>query len=411
MKRIQLCVLATALIFGVGCQGVSVSVKDKNGETLLKESMDIYAKMKSFHAKYTWIASYGLGPAVKAEREISFVAPNQYNLNSKIDSGATFVAISSGVDSIGYTTPTSGAVQKAAAASSIAEDKSMMLQHPMFCGTPVLQFFGGSARYGEVVDVSKGAPTVLADEKVLGRPCVPIKYYAKGQNGNTTVWVGKADLLVYQVVYDNAELAKLMSSAEMKKLSGGTAPPKMETRETYSLIEPSAEFKDKTIFEAKVPAGSKVIEVPTQSKQASSPIKEGAVAPNFVVKTLEGKATSLSDFKGKIVLVDFWATWCGPCRESLPITEKLYKQFRDKGLVVMTISDEKKSAVTPFLKENKYTFPCYLDAEGSAFSAYSVESIPTLLIVGRDGKVISCESGFGGEAPIRAALKKAGLSL
>ena len=119
----------------------------------------------------------------------------------------------------------------------------------------------------------------------------------------------------------------------------------------------------------------------------------GCAAPkaanDFKVIPLEEQArtVTLSDFKGKVVLLDFWATWCGPCREAMPEVQSVWEKYHDKGLEVAAITQEERSAVLAFHKDNLYTYPVYLDPTGEASLAYDVQYIPLFVLI-RDGKVI-----------------------
>lgn len=102
---------------------------------------------------------------------------------------------------------------------------------------------------------------------------------------------------------------------------------------------------------------------------------------------MDGKIFKLSDLKGKVALLDFWATWCPPCRDELPIIEKLHKEFKDKNLVVLGISNEDKETIENFLKNNELTFPILLDEKGKAGKSYKVVAIPRLLLIDKTGKI------------------------
>jgi peroxiredoxin len=109
---------------------------------------------------------------------------------------------------------------------------------------------------------------------------------------------------------------------------------------------------------------------------------------NFTLTDLQGKTWTLSDLRGKVVLVNFWATWCPPCRKEMPDLQALYDNFRDQGLVILAISDEETGKVTPFLAERKITYPVMLDG-GKVHTLFQVEGIPKSFVYDRDGKLVA----------------------
>ena len=112
---------------------------------------------------------------------------------------------------------------------------------------------------------------------------------------------------------------------------------------------------------------------------------------------LAGRKWTPADLKGKVAFINFWATWCGPCREELPYVQKLREQLKDrKDVIVLTLNtDEEVGKVAPFMKENKFTFPVLL---GQAYAdSQGINSIPRNWIVSLDGKVMLEGIGFGGE--------------
>lgn len=109
----------------------------------------------------------------------------------------------------------------------------------------------------------------------------------------------------------------------------------------------------------------------------------------FKVESLKsGKHVSLADFKGKVVLVDFWATWCGPCRSIMPTVDELYHRYKDKGFDVMAISAEDKPTVKKFVEAEGYSYPFYLDYAELASGTYKVDEIPRTLVFDREGKLV-----------------------
>ncbi|HXC00438.1 MAG TPA: TlpA disulfide reductase family protein [Terriglobales bacterium] len=111
--------------------------------------------------------------------------------------------------------------------------------------------------------------------------------------------------------------------------------------------------------------------------------------PEFTLKDLSGKSWTFSDLRGKVVLVNFWATWCPPCRKEMPDLEALYERFGSKGLVVLGISDEEAAKVEPFIRERKVSFPVLLDPGRKVNDSFVVAGIPKSFVYDRDGKLVA----------------------
>ena len=110
---------------------------------------------------------------------------------------------------------------------------------------------------------------------------------------------------------------------------------------------------------------------------------------NFSLSLLEGETKSLSSYKGKVVFLNFWATWCGPCRVEMPSMEALYKKFSDKGLEILAVNcGEDQAAVRSFMKNEKLSFPALLDLDGRVSQNYGIQAIPTTYLIDRDGMII-----------------------
>ena len=115
---------------------------------------------------------------------------------------------------------------------------------------------------------------------------------------------------------------------------------------------------------------------------------EGKPAPAFELDDLEGKTVKLADLKGSVVVLDFWATWCGPCRKGMPILDKVAQERKDKGLKVYAVNlQEDKETVDAFVKQTKLGLPVLLDLQGETGQAYGANAIPETVIIGKDGNV------------------------
>jgi thiol-disulfide isomerase/thioredoxin/outer membrane lipoprotein-sorting protein len=138
---------------------------------------------------------------------------------------------------------------------------------------------------------------------------------------------------------------------------------------------------------------------------------EGRPAGDFTLETLaDSRPVKLSALKGKVVLLDFWATWCGPCRGWLPIVAKARHEFESKGLVVYAVNErEPEAKVREYLSKQHLDVPVLMDVSGTVGSMYRASSIPLTVVVGRDGKVFRVMLGLHGEDDLRDVLHEVGI--
>ena len=121
-----------------------------------------------------------------------------------------------------------------------------------------------------------------------------------------------------------------------------------------------------------------------------NPIKGDKRVPDFSLKDLTGKKVEIKQYKGKIIFLNFWATWCGPCKEEMPSLEVLHRQFKGENFVLLTISVDYEGLkpVREFLNKQRYTFPVLLDPNGEILDLFEVKGIPTTFIIDKKGRVI-----------------------
>lgn len=120
-------------------------------------------------------------------------------------------------------------------------------------------------------------------------------------------------------------------------------------------------------------------------------------APDFILKDIEGKNVQLSQYKGKVVILEFWATWCPPCKATIPGLISLQKKYADKGLVVLGVSvdegDDLRTKLSTFSKEHKINYPVLLGSENVS-RTYGVMSIPATFLIGKDQIIIGAYKGY-----------------
>lgn len=110
---------------------------------------------------------------------------------------------------------------------------------------------------------------------------------------------------------------------------------------------------------------------------------------DFTLKDLQGKSWTLKALRGKVVLVNFWATWCPPCRKEMPDLQALHDRFKGQGLLILAISDEEAGKVQPFVEERKVTYPVLLDPGRTVNELFRIQGIPKSFVYDRDGKLVA----------------------
>ncbi|MHB9112529.1 MAG: TlpA disulfide reductase family protein [Thermoleophilia bacterium] len=121
----------------------------------------------------------------------------------------------------------------------------------------------------------------------------------------------------------------------------------------------------------------------------SPPVEEGSQAPNFTLPLMSGGEVSLEDYKGKVVLLNIWATWCNPCREEMPYMEQLYQNMKGKPFEILAVSIDTRGSrdVEPFVKKLGLTFPILLDSDKKVNNLYQATGVPETFIIDKNGIV------------------------
>jgi peroxiredoxin len=169
-------------------------------------------------------------------------------------------------------------------------------------------------------------------------------------------------------------LAGALREHPVPREQDGPAAPYMELAELVRYEHVQASLDDPQF------AGSAAkMEADDQSRQQA----------DFTLSDLQGKSWTLRELQGKVVLVNFWATWCPPCRKEMPDLNALYGQFKDQGFVVLAISDEDASKVKVFIADKNITYPVLLDPEGKVATLFQVGGIPKSFVYDRTGKLVA----------------------
>jgi len=416
MTRFSYSLAPLALLALAGCashdpasvdasSGGSPPVAVNDAENLLKKSMDMYKGLHSFRTQYSWKETIG-SQSVTAKRTFTYEAPNLYKAVTNASDGKKTVVLTSTSDGRKVLETSSNEAKKAQsspAPATLAASSSMVMQYPIAGGTLLYKFFGGSGAYEDLVDTSKGPPGFGEEVKEPTETARDVKFYGTETYGHVNAFIGEKSFKVYAISYDSEPLMQRV------RRPAGSPPPAAKADEQYREIELNPTIA-KAQFVATVPKDVTIQEANAQGKVEPTPSAPvGAKAPVFQVTPLNGGApVSLASLRGKPVLVDFWATWCGPCKASLPHTQAIYDDLKSKGLQVLVVSDEEAPTIKAFINRNKYTFPVYRDIGHQVESAYGVTGIPSVLIIDKEGKLQNYFVGLRDESTLRDALKKVG---
>lgn len=123
-------------------------------------------------------------------------------------------------------------------------------------------------------------------------------------------------------------------------------------------------------------------------------VKEGSIAPNFVLQSVDGERIELKELKGKGVFLNFWGTWCGPCKQEFPYMANQYEVFKDRGVVIVAVNvGESNIAVKNFMETYGVNFPVAMDKDRQVTEAYDITPLPTTFLINPEGKVIKVIKG------------------
>lgn len=329
--------------------------------------------------------------------EMSYVNPGKTRIDTK-SMGVTILDVSDGETTWVYNSAAKEFAKTPAAQGPEAVAAAMGLKIPVASSIrPTYKSTGE-----ETIEIDGLKHECRAVELRVGEftgPYIDNQYPSKMIDTVMTLWIDKKLGMDIQSTFD----AKM-------RIGGMDVPMHQKTvKKGIHINQPV----DSALFTFTPPSGAK--EVPELTLFASLDAMEdlaGRPAPAFEVQSIEGETFSLAALKGKPVLLDFWATWCAPCRGSMPVLEKLSVEFKNSDLVILGVNTgEDRTVVEEFLKKTAFRYPAVLSGESGILEAYQVTSYPTFVLIGRDGKIVASEIGFRGENRLRAMIDKAGLKV
>ena len=251
-----------------------------------------------------------------------------------------------------------------------------------------LPYFRSPLAEYALLDKSRGSARVTGYESIFGASCSVVRI-ERERKVVQTLWIDDSTYLVRKETIEQAPEGSLDGASyhhESLWTMLKTGEPLSPSLFTYN---PTGTQQERTPLQPPAPVSMR--EQP---------------APDFVLQDLDSREVRLSELRGKVVLLDFWATWCGPCRAAFPMIELIHRSFRGKGLVVYGINDEPPQLALEFLKKYGYSAPSLVDANRDAATKYNVRGIPTTVLIDREGKVAFYQVGASYEQ-IRDALRAA----
>jgi cytochrome c biogenesis protein CcmG, thiol:disulfide interchange protein DsbE len=234
-----------------------------------------------------------------------------------------------------------------------------------------------------LLDTMRGAPKIVGQERLEGADCTVIQIDME-RSVSRRLWIDNATHLIRKEVLDQGT-----RKDEYVFLVAGLGEKLSPALFTYD------------------PASTKAQSRRQLAREAPDTLK-GKLAPDFALRDLDGHEVRLSDLRGRPVLLDFWATWCGYCREALPAVEMMHRSLAAKGLLVFGIDAEESELAHDYLQKYGYTLPSLVDRKEEAVKLYRVESWPTTVLIDREGKVAYYDSGFEPEK-LRDAIRALGV--
>ena len=174
--------------------------------------------------------------------------------------------------------------------------------------------------------------------------------------------------------HENLQEVATTLAAAIKEQQPSSQDPYLELASLVRYEHVDA-FLDSTLYSAAMAK----LEADDQSRQQA----------DFTLTDLDGKPWNLKDLKGKVVLLNFWATWCPPCRKEMPDLEMLYRRFGAQGFIILGIDDEEAETVKPFIAQQGITYPVLLDPGRKVNTLFQIEGIPKTFVYDRDGKIVA----------------------
>lgn len=389
---LTLLTVVTLNLFAIRVARAQAPPPQVSAQELIKRVSETYTNLKTYSLEGVMVEkneSLALKSREESriERPISIVAQSPGKLRMETWFGPTLVTVISDGKSLWLYAPKEKEYIK-------RDDTSELTKILLTRGAPtaLIDLYKNLAQHSSEAKLLREETITAGDQQIS---CYVVELgsttEAASQVETDTFWIDKKMSLVWR-------------SQSIKRTSVENGDyNRSESNVNYSAIRINEPIED-TLFAFTSPAGVK--EVESDDEKASL---VGREPKDFTLTSFDGKAVNLKTLRGRVVMITFWASWCGFCAQQLPEIDKLYREFKDRGLVVLGINRE---ADIPKEKEaahaRGYTFPTLIDAGSRVAEQYHVNGIPMTVIIGKEGKIVAHLRGMTGVVPLREALAKAG---
>jgi len=362
-------------------------------EALLRRTATAYQTLQAYQDETTVliaVTAQGMQQKMETRHRVSVQRPNKLAL--VLESGMRGVTLVSDGDKMYTYMPAlkKFTVQEAPKSiEAILNESVLGTGMAGGVGVTILRLFGDDP-YGRIMERVQTVE-LIGEEILEGAQAHHVLSHEKA--GDVEMWIDAQDYLIKRIRID---MSRAMQRHQ--ETMPGLADMKMVFEETHRQVRTGSSIpQDAFVFQP--PAGAEATDdlfggIRPGGTQAS-PLT-GKQAPDFTLERLKpGTSFHLDQCKGKVVVLDFWASWCPPCHEELPVLQKLYDLYKEKDLIFIAVnSQEERETVQKFVADRGYTFAVALDTEGTVSNLYRVEGLPTLLLIDKEGTVRTVHAGF-----------------
>ncbi len=384
------------ILFSLTLASGSLADAESDYAKALKKSLSVAKSVQSYHFTTHMVMENnvkGQTDGMKLEANQISLAQMPDRLSVSIESPMFQQHLGTGPDKSWFSMPAAGVCY---VGPPLQLTRTLEKEGPMeLSNDKIFSFYAGLGDFIFTEEMVPMAETLTENLTIDGKDLACQVFQFQDENGNSRFWF---DPLSGLVLKTKLVTTMVDQGVEMERV--------LTTEVTSFSLDGNLSDAD---FGFETPADLRVVDSLERVMNPDSMV--GMAAPDITFTDMDGKSIQLKDYRGKVVFIDFWATWCGPCRMEMPHIEKLFQEFKGNDRIAFFgASNEDKGTVAGFLKKNKYSFPIVLVNADDARGKFNVSSIPAGFVIDADGIIRAHMIGTQSEAQLRTAFAKAGFS-